>query len=56
MQAPAGNKLNLPKKIEYLEASVIECHDRVSPTPGGRVVPVAALMPGIASAAMLSKR
>jgi len=32
------NKLSLPKKIDYLEASVIECHDRVSPVPGGRVV------------------
>ena len=28
------NKLSLPKKIDYLEASVIECHDRVSPVPG----------------------
>ena len=28
------NKLNLPKKVEYLEASVIECHDRASPVPG----------------------
>jgi hypothetical protein len=32
------NKLNLPKPIEYLEASVIECHDRVATTPGGRVL------------------
>jgi myosin-heavy-chain kinase len=43
MQALAGHvadlfvAMQIPKKCAYVEAAVIECHDRVSPT-GGRVV------------------